>query len=348
MTLVVDKFRTLIPSRAKTSPSGWTSFNAPCCHHRGHKQDNRKRGGLRFDHGIVYNCFNCKYTASWQPGRGLSEKFKSLCRWMGANDDDIRQMIFEALKTEREDYVPETSVEIVTFSPKALPEGSKSIKEWLTQSLSVDEQSQLAEVVAYLYTRGYDPTDDHFYWSPESGYNNRVIIPFWYKHLIVGNTARKIVEGKPKYVSDQHPHFVFNLDNQKEDQRYVFVVEGPFDAIAINGVALLTNDVAEQQAKLINGLGHEVIVIPDQDKPGLNLINRAMENGWSVAFPNWDSGVKDVADAVQKYGKLFVIVDAINTAVRGDIKITMARKTLEHKLEKERLMALNRQDNAES
>ena len=29
MTLVLDKFRTLLPSKLKTSPSGWISFNAP-------------------------------------------------------------------------------------------------------------------------------------------------------------------------------------------------------------------------------------------------------------------------------------------------------------------------------
>ncbi len=58
MTLVVDKFRSLLP-RFKTSPSGWMSFNAPCCHHRGHRTDNRKRAGVVLTEGIIYNCFNC-------------------------------------------------------------------------------------------------------------------------------------------------------------------------------------------------------------------------------------------------------------------------------------------------
>jgi hypothetical protein len=53
-----------------------------------------------------------------------------------------------------------------------------------------------------------------------------------------------------------------------------------------------------------------------------------------VAFPNWDPEVKDVADAVQKYGKLFVMVDAIKTAQRGEIKLKMAKRSLEHKLER--------------
>jgi hypothetical protein len=37
---------------------------------------------------------------------------------------------------------------------------------------------------------------------------------------------------------------------------------------------------------------------------------------------------------VQRYGKLFVIVDAIKTAQHGEIKLTMARKQLEAKLKR--------------
>lgn len=331
MTLVVDKFRTLLPSRAKSSPSGWTSFNAPCCGNRGHSPDTRKRGGLRFDSGIIFNCFNCKFTASWQPGRQISEKFKSLCRWMGASEDDIKTMVFEALKTESEDYESPEYEPKVEFPEKELPEGSMPISKWLEM---YDDMTSvwLDPMIEYISSRGFNPLDDDFYWSPTDGYESRVIIPFRYNGKIVGNTARKITDGKPKYLSDQHPHFVFNTDKQTEDQRYIFVTEGPFDALAINGVALLTNDIADQQARIINGLGNEIIVIPDQDEAGLNLIKKAIHYNWSVAFPNWDDDVKDCADAVERYGKLFVIVDAIKTAVKGEIKITMSLKNLENKL----------------
>ena len=330
MTLVVDKFRTLIPPRAKSSPSGWTSFNAPCCGHRGHSVDTRKRGGLRFDNGIVFNCFNCKFTASWQPGRPITNKFKNLCKWLGASDDDINALIFEALKTEAPDYVPTASEHKVEFTDKPLPEGALPIKEWANQSSAL--LSDLYPVVEYIVGRGFDPAE--FYWSPAAGYESRVIIPFFYHGRIVGNTARKVTDGKPKYLSDQHPHFVFNIDAQKEEQRYLFVCEGPFDALAVGGVALLTNDIAEQQARIINSLGHEVIVIPDQDEAGLELIKKAIEYNWSVAFPTWEDNVKDSADAVQRYGRLFVTVDAIKTAQQGEIKLTMALKSLEQKLKR--------------
>lgn len=341
MTLVVDIFRRLVPARAKTSPSGWTSFNAPCCHHRGHKRDTRKRGGVRFDHGIIYNCFNCKYSTSWQPGRTLTEKFKSLCKWMGASDDDIKDMVFEALKTEAPEYVHEVHEERIEFENKELPEGAMPINEWINTAYLPDISEDLGPVIDYVYSRGMDPLTEDFYWSPAPGYVDRVIVPFRWKGKIVGNTARKIRKGSPKYLSDQHPHFVFNFDRQQEDQKYVFVCEGPFDALSIGGMALLTNEIAEQQSRIINTLGCEVIVIPDQDKAGLNLFNRAAELDWSVASPNWDDDVKDVADAVQRYGKLFVIVDAIKTAQKGTIKINMAKKALEHKLERIKQNELN-------
>jgi len=333
MTLVVDKFRTLLPPRAKASPSGWTSFNAPCCGHRGHSPDTRKRGGIRFDgDGIVYNCFNCKFSTGWQPGSPFGEKMKTLSRWLGANEDDIKTMIFESLKTEGPEYKPEQHQSKIDFADKELPEGSLPIKDWIQVRDPVVE-SKISQAVQYLLDRGFDPLDENFYWSPASGYDTRVIIPFTYQRRTVGNTARKFTDGKPKYLSDQHPHFVFNVDAQKENQRYVFVCEGPFDALSIGGMALLTNDIADQQSRIINSLGSEVIIIPDQDRAGLALFDRASELDWAVAMPNWDDDVKDVAEAVQRYGKLFVIVDAIMTAQKGAIKINMAKKQQEHKLE---------------
>jgi len=245
-------------------------------------------------------------------------------------------MVFEALKTESGEYQPEQYQTKIEFADKDLPEGAKTLFEWACDVVNLPDEfrQNLIDTIQYVIDRGFNPNEQDFYWSPSAGYESRVIVPFLWQGRIVGNTARKITEGRPKYLSDQHPHFVFNVDRQQETQKYVFVCEGPFDALSIGGVALLTNEIADQQSRIINSLGHEVIVIPDQDSAGLTLFDRAAELDWAVAMPNWDSDVKDVAEAVQRYGKLFVIVDAIKTAQKGAIKINMAKKQQEHRLQK--------------
>jgi hypothetical protein len=287
---------------------------------------------VRFDgEGIVYNCFNCKFSTGWQPGSPLGEKMKTLCRWLGATEDMIKEAIFEALKTEGEDYRPEPFQSKIEFAEKELPEVAMPVAKWLEMYDDMTSEF-LNPVVEYVVDRGFDPLSGDFYWSPSPGYSDRIIIPFIWKGRVVGNTARKITEGKPKYLSDQHPNFVFNFDKQEENQRYIFVVEGPFDALSINGVALLTNEISDQQSRIINSLGAEVIVIPDQDQSGLVLFDRAEELNWSIASPNWGSDIKDCADACKKYGSIFVVVDAIKTAAKGKIKINMAKKKLIAKL----------------
>jgi hypothetical protein len=58
------------------------------------------------------------------------------------------------------------------------------------------------------------------------------------------------------------------------------------------------------------------------------LFDRAAELGWSVAMPNWDPDVKDTADAVLRYGQLFVIVDAIKTATANPAKIEIEKRKM--------------------
>jgi hypothetical protein len=46
MNLIQSTILTSLPAGRKKTPSGWTSFNAPCCVHNGESQDKKKRGGI--------------------------------------------------------------------------------------------------------------------------------------------------------------------------------------------------------------------------------------------------------------------------------------------------------------
>jgi DNA primase len=158
------------------------------------------------------------------------------------------------------------------------------------------------------------------------GYRDRMIVPFYYQDKIVGWTARKIVDDKVKYLSEQQPGYVFNLDAQDDDRLFVIAVEGPIDAILLDGVAFLGSEVKQQQSMLIKSLNKKIIVVPDRDTAGEKLIHDAMELGWSVSMPEWDHDVKDINDAVIKYGRLHTLYSIVKHAENQQLKIKLRMK----------------------
>lgn len=311
MNLIIDTVNTHLPPRRKTTPSGWVSFNAVCCHHNGEKADTRQRGGIMLNEGVSYHCFNCGFKASWQPGRKISSKFKRLLKWLNVSDELITKCSIEAMRIEEVEGYTSERLDQITFIDKALPSGSEPITSYLD-----NVPDELVPVLAYLQSRNLYLEDYDFHWTDEEGFTNRLIIPFRYQGRIVGYTARKITEGKPKYISEQQPGYVFNLDRQLVDRKYVFVVEGPIDAISIDGVALTSAEINQTQRKLIEQLGKQIVVVPDRDQPGYRLVEQALEFGWGLSFPEWPEGVKDINEAQQQLGRLaalYLIVQGIET-----------------------------------
>jgi hypothetical protein len=79
----------------------------------------------------------------------------------------------------------------------------------------------------------------------------------------------------------------------------------------------------------LNALGREVIVVPDRDRPGAKMLKAAIDNNWSVSLPPWGDCIKDVADAVKEYGRLYVLTTILLYKVTGEIKINLLKKKLE-------------------
>ena len=98
--------------------------------------------------------------------------------------------------------------------------------------------------------------------------------------------------------------------------------------MSIDGVAILGNECHEVQADIIDSLGREVIVVPDADRAGAKLVDTALEYGWNVSFPIWQETHKDVASAVEAFGKLFVIKSILAGKETGRLKIELLKKKL--------------------
>jgi len=327
MNLIQARVQSALPPRRKMTPSGWESFNAVCCHHNGEKKDTRKRGGIRFDKdGVSYHCFNCSFKAGWIPGKLLSKNTRNLFSWLGIPDNKIQQLALEAVKNKEDQPKPTRELRF-DLETRALPEECKTFTEWI--ELGCQEEDFL-NVVAYVLDRGMELDWYDWMWSEENGYRDRVIIPFYDKERVVGWTGRKIKEGAPKYLTTAQPGYVFNLDRQVDERKFVIVVEGQFDAIAVDGVAIMHNDPNETQVARIKNLGKEVIIVPDNDRPGAKLISTAINNNWSVSLPDWGPDVKDVADAVKKYGRIYTLLTILKYREHGQIKLTMIKKKIEN------------------
>ena len=326
MNLIQASLQAILPPNRKTTSGGWQSFNAVCCHHRNESPDKKKRGGVLFsEEGFQYHCFNCGFKAGWQPGKLFSRNTKDLFRWLGLPNDEVERLSFEA-KKEKDSIVPPAKVFSLDLHEIALPEDTLPIIQWIDAGC---EDLELIECVAYILGRGLTLTDYNWHWSAATGYRDRVIIPFYSQGKIVGWTGRKIVEGRPKYLTHSQNSYVFNIDRQTFEKTFVIVVEGQFDAIAIDGVAIMHNEPTDGQCFRINQLAKEVIVVPDKDKAGAKMIGTALEQGWNISLPPWSDNIKDVSQAVEVYGKAYVLATILLYKESNKIKIELQKKKLE-------------------
>lgn len=327
MSIVSDILLSYAPGKRKQTPSGWVSFDAPCCIYNGETQDKKQRGGIIQEGDTVsYHCFNCGYKTSWQPGRHISFKMRKLLEWFNVPDESINKLALDVLRLNDGEDVQKHHVELPEFATVQLPEYAVSIKTIPDYNEHNQSFEHFLSVIEYIVQRNLNLDDTDYHWSPNLAYRDRLIIPFYYEGRIVGWTARSVKESRAKYLTDSQPGFVYNLDEQRPSKAFCIVCEGPIDAIHIEGAALLGSEISEQQALLLNKLNKDIIVVPDRDSKGRKLAEQAMSLGWSVSMPEWNSSVNDISDAVKLYGRLYTLYSIVAAAESSPLKIKLRMK----------------------
>jgi hypothetical protein len=318
----------IVPGKKKLTSSGWYSFNAICCGYRGHRPDKRSRGGIKFDGESNWSmhCFNCGFKCGFTLGKTLTKNTKQFLSWCGIEETQIQKWNLESLQyKDLLDYVKVKKEKLrVKFKEHTLPEGEL-----------IDINNTLHKIyVDYLQSRKINPNSYPFMITPnETGrMGKRIIIPYTFKNKIVGHTSRFLDNKIPKYINEQQPGYVFGFDFQKPDWQVCILVEGIFDALSINGCALTHNTINDDQALLLSSLKKQIIFVPDRDKTGLETCDRALELGYNVSIPNWESDVKDVNDAVVRYGKLATLLSIFQSATTSKVKIEMQRRKIEQRI----------------
>lgn len=312
-----------LPAKSKKTPAGWNTFDCPMCN------DKRGRAGIiTTGSKIAYNCFNCGYSTGWSPSKRIGVKYRDLAVSLGASIENVKKLVLELMKIEEfEDADEYTPVVYEKFKPVDIPNAID-----LRQVPTLEYNERHEKILNYAKSRGLLDTDYDLYISDEFILKNRLIIPFYYNQETVGYVGRHINPPSkeiPKYLNNSQPGYVFNIDKYVySDRDIVVVTEGVIDAILIDGVSVLGNNMNEKQIEQINSLKKRVILCPDRDAPGKELIRQAVELGWEVSFPPWDKEIKDVADAVTKYGRLLTLSSIIKYAISNKIKIEVQSKML--------------------
>lgn len=319
-----------LPSKRKNTSSGWVSFNAPCCVHNGESQDRRQRGGIKItDQGWSFHCFNCGFTASFILGRNLSFKARKLLAWLNVPQEEIERINLESLRHRSIQGILDDRqrtanvVQGIQFEDRELPE-----------TFVIIDQHTPAH---YQYLRDRGVPEDYPCGMeaglPDDKFSRRpgVIIPFTYDGRIVGHTTRFLDDKNPRYINDMQPGYVFGTDMQRPDWQHAIVVEGVFDALCISGLAVLHAEINDAQVRLIRSLGREITVVPDQDEAGMKLVDRALELGWAVSMPAWPADIKDVNDAVKRFGKLATLIHIFQGRETSKIKIELRKRQLAKK-----------------
>lgn len=308
---ILDFIYDMLPPDKKQRGNGWTYCNCPMCKFT-ERPDHKHRGNiLFFGDGFVYQCFNCKYKCGFHLGQFLSRNAYSLLKEF---DSSRMKELLEMIKKYNSETHSEPVEENVVKKReiRTIPKNYRSIRDSLVNG---ELNPSLRLVKQYIDERNPRLLNwENLMWADKE---KHFLIPCYENGRIVGYSLR-MLDNKTatKYMHFVPQGFIYNYDNLLLPRSYEIITEGQLDALAINGVSILSNEFTQDRLKRVLPFidNKEIILMPDRDKAGQKMINQLIEQDlpFSVSFPNWDTGIKDCFDAVKKYGRLYTIYSILN------------------------------------
>lgn len=322
---VIKQYINLPP---QTSGTGWLPVLCKVCNDSGRKG---ARAGFKFDTGGVvgYHCFNCSHKAKYDPAvsRSLSKAMTEILTAFNVPKEEIDKLNLEAFKPR--DLVLNTTAKVEVTSIEPMPVPLPCHFYALAEAPTNDVWAKIA--CDYLeHDRGVDPKSYPFHLAHKTGdpeldrWFGRVIIPVFKNNQLIFYIGRDLTGKKqkkylsPSYTKEKIIYGFGELFRQTDEPLYI--VEGWFDAYAIDGVAILGNEISAPQATWLNKSNRKKVYIPDRLGNGRQTALQALGLGWSIATPGintWTDEIKDMNDAVKKYGKMFVMKSLAETTAAG-------------------------------
>lgn len=283
------------------------------------------RAGFKFEGDSVgYNCFNCGHKALYNPeDEKISHNMEKILNAFNIPDDEWKQVLFSSMALKDQGYTKSTPKTIYnSIEPKVL-----DLPEHFYLLSEASDDDKWAEIARFYLEedRKIDPTVYPFYLSTGKGekgeekWKGRVIIPVYKDGNLIYYQGRSFLQNQKKYLSpsSSKDKVLYGFDQLfKNTDAPLYVVEGWFDAFAIDGVAVFGNQLSEEQLQWLNRSNRPKVIIPDRLGDGHLLANKAIQLGWQVSFPDIGN-CKDVDAAIKRFGKLYVLKSIIDNTMSG-------------------------------
>ncbi len=312
--------------QGETKLGWWPILHQACDHGR-----KGARAAFKFEgDATTFHCFNCGLASKYDPLESpyLSKNMKQVMSDFFIPEEEYQAVVMQNLAKERGDSNSGAAVqefkdlepEEIELPPIFYPlEGASGSWAELARYYLREERSVDPSSYPFMLAR---KSDQDFL----KKWHGRVIIPVYKDGKLIFFIGRDLTGKKQrKYESPSvsRDTVLYGYDKLYIDRdKPLYIVEGWFDAEAIDGVAIFGNELSETKIRILNKSPRTKVYIPDRYGDGLTGAEQALAAGWSISTP--DIGTcKDMSEAVQKYGKLYVLKTLVDNTTDDEFSATV-------------------------
>lgn len=263
--------------------------------------DYKVRGAFMFDEdgNVGYHCFNCGCKAVYRTHHTSFNKSMSIILdAFGIDRQAANRCLFRSFGQ--------------AFQPTHAPskELLHSPRVEMPASFVKLDPVKHVRAMQYIRSRGFDATtaDWHVAVPVDNRWKNRVIVPIYnWRNELVFYQGRAHTPGMTKrWESPKIPktNIIFNHKQiYTNSDSFLVVCEGVFDALSVDGVAIIGSELSAYQINELNKSKRTKVMVPNKDYNGLMLARHWLQLGYHLSFPDIGTAT-DLNEAYVRFGRL--------------------------------------------
>lgn len=244
---------------------GWSRCFCEVCGDGSRKKG--PRGGWVFEGDMAfYHCFNCGIDGNFDPNREhpFSKDMRSIFDAFGIPAREYNAIAYANRSNSKNNDLKKPESKFIPVQFYDIPDHFYPLQDApLTNVIANEARKKLREKYAltqdaypfYLST-GQVKDDDIRNVAHARALMNRIIIPYFKNGKMIYYQARSLDDNaQKKYLNMEIPktNIIFNMDQlYRNYDRPLYVFEGAFDAIHVDGVAVMENNMTSNQIEILS------------------------------------------------------------------------------------------------